>query len=310
MGILEVNKLKYAIPISLGIAFLFPINSQANQTTISRLNDIYKTEIEYISLEDMAVQLDSYRSDLAYKENVTDINLGIEERQGSTEVLINKSNEETEELKKEFDELYTTYLDYYYISDLENGLLYRDKLKQFLFEYPTLNTYSLALASQTLEVDESISKEELESKIKDLEVKTSTLQDTNDLGDLPTSYPVNATDISSPFGYRIHPVTGEYSFHTGIDLPVPEGTPIYSWFSGEVTSAAESGGNGIFIVVTNGDVKTSYLHLSQLNVTTGQKVKQGDLIGYSGNTGMSTGPHLHLSLYLKGIPVDPQLILK
>lgn len=119
--------------------------------------------------------------------------------------------------------------------------------------------------------------------------------------------------ITSDFGTRVHPVTGEVSsFHSGIDIGIPEGTPVASSFEGVVTtisypefSSSESTKNaGIYIVVKSSDpdiaMSSRYLHLRQSFVTTGQVVKKGEIIGISGNTGRSTGAHLHYELIPDG----------
>ncbi|MEK5400252.1 glucosaminidase domain-containing protein [Paenibacillus sp. FSL K6-2859] len=119
--------------------------------------------------------------------------------------------------------------------------------------------------------------------------------------------------ITSDYGKRVHPVTGEVSsFHSGIDIGVPEGTPVASSFEGVVTtvsfptnSDAESTQNaGIYVVVQSSDpeiaMSSRYLHLSQAFVTTGQVVRKGEIIGLSGNTGRSTGAHLHYELIPDG----------
>ena len=115
--------------------------------------------------------------------------------------------------------------------------------------------------------------------------------------------------LSSPYGYRIHPVTGQYKFHSGVDLAGPQGTPIVAVRDGTVTMAKTgyNGGNGNYVTINHGDgFSTSYLHmLENLQVSKGQKVKAGQIIGYMGSTGMSTGPHLHFTIYYNGSTVNP-----
>ena len=115
--------------------------------------------------------------------------------------------------------------------------------------------------------------------------------------------------LSSPYGYRIHPVTGQYKFHSGVDLAGPSGTPIVASRDGTVTTAKTgyNSGNGNYVVINHGDgFSTSYLHmLENLQVSVGQKVKAGQIIGYMGSTGMSTGPHLHFTIYYNGGTVNP-----
>lgn len=112
--------------------------------------------------------------------------------------------------------------------------------------------------------------------------------------------------ITSPFGWRIHPVSGEWKFHSGTDFGYEYGTPIYSLRKGVVVYAAEYGGYGICIIVQhdNGD-RVLYGHCSALAAGYGQEVEQGEVIAYVGSTGISTGPHLHLEIHRDGYYVDP-----
>ena len=114
--------------------------------------------------------------------------------------------------------------------------------------------------------------------------------------------------ITSKFGYRTDPKTGKQNaFHNGIDLAVPVGTQIKSPMPGIVDAVISSGdgGNQIILKHDNG-FKTGYAHLSKQLVKKGDKIKQGDVIGLSGNTGKSTGPHLHFTLTdPSGAKVDP-----
>lgn len=118
--------------------------------------------------------------------------------------------------------------------------------------------------------------------------------------------------ITSKFGYRTDPKTGKQNaFHNGIDLAVPVGTQIKSPMPGVVfaLNSGGDGGNEIIIKHDNG-YKTGYAHLSKQLVKKGDKIKQGDVIGLSGNTGKSTGPHLHLTLTdPSGAKVDPQKMI-
>ncbi|ATB27722.1 M23 family metallopeptidase [Melittangium boletus] len=112
--------------------------------------------------------------------------------------------------------------------------------------------------------------------------------------------------ISSPFGYRINPVLGVRKLHTGVDLAVRTGTEVRAVADGTVSRASEDDVNGQVIILTHGrGVTTAYCHNSRLLVRSGQRVARGDVIARSGNTGRSTGPHLHYQLALFAQPVDP-----
>ena len=119
--------------------------------------------------------------------------------------------------------------------------------------------------------------------------------------------PINYTRFSSPFGWRIHPIYGDYRFHYGVDLAAPQGTPIYASRGGQVTTTAyEAGGAGYYVSINHLDgYATRYLHMTHYIVSPGQYVAAGQVIGYCGSTGGSTGPHLHFSVYYNGTAVNP-----
>lgn len=119
--------------------------------------------------------------------------------------------------------------------------------------------------------------------------------------------PISYTHFSSPFGYRIHPIYGTWKFHYGVDLSAPQGTPIYASRSGVVNVAAyEAGGAGYYVNIDHKDgFTTRYMHMTHYIVSPGQYVYAGQVIGYCGSTGASTGPHLHFSVYYNGTPVNP-----
>ncbi|OQX73037.1 MAG: hypothetical protein B6D59_06720 [Campylobacteraceae bacterium 4484_4] len=111
---------------------------------------------------------------------------------------------------------------------------------------------------------------------------------------IPNGKPVTSIRISDGYGYRIHPFTKKRQFHAGIDLIAKEGTPIYAPADGVVEFAQRKGNYGKFIMISHAfGFKTAYGHLKQFAVKEGEYITKGSLIGYVGNTGRSTGPHLH-----------------
>lgn len=107
--------------------------------------------------------------------------------------------------------------------------------------------------------------------------------------------------ITSTYGWRVHPITGVSKFHKGIDIAAPSGTPIYSVMSGTVMyKGYDANGYGNYVMVNHGDKISLYAHNSSIAVSVGQQVKGGQLLCYSGNTGGSTGPHLHFEMRLAG----------
>jgi len=121
------------------------------------------------------------------------------------------------------------------------------------------------------------------------------------------AWPVSeSARVSSPFGERYHPVLGMRRMHTGVDLSVPTGTAVSAVAEGVVRRASEDAVNGRVLVLDHGrGVTTAYCHNSELVVRVGERVKRGQLIARSGNTGRSTGPHLHYQLELASRPMDP-----
>jgi len=117
-------------------------------------------------------------------------------------------------------------------------------------------------------------------------------------------------EIKSSFGSREHPIFGIKSFHTGIDIAGMNNSPIVAANDGMVIFSGTKGGYGNLVIINNGiyagsSLSTLYGHLSRSAVTSGQMVKKGEIIGYEGSTGYSTGPHLHFEIRLNGKPVNP-----
>lgn len=112
--------------------------------------------------------------------------------------------------------------------------------------------------------------------------------------------------LTSPFGWRVHPIWGDYRFHSGVDLACSEGTPIYATRSGQVTSASWNGSMGYYVSINHGDGYSSiYMHMTHYVVSSGEYVSQGEVIGYVGSTGDSTGDHLHFGISYYGEYVNP-----
>lgn len=124
----------------------------------------------------------------------------------------------------------------------------------------------------------------------------------------PIRWPVPTTRVSSGFGSRVHPITGLGQVHRGVDLPVPTGTEVRSARPGRVTRVKTDPISGLHVVVEEHDhgLRFAYAHLSAVDVELGQVVQAGDLLGRSGNTGRSTGPHLHFGAWVHGRAVDPR----
>ena len=120
---------------------------------------------------------------------------------------------------------------------------------------------------------------------------------------MPCSYKY----LSSPYGWRIHPVYGDRRFHSGVDLAGKGGTNIYATRSGTVTVADYEGdGAGNYVFINHGDGFSSvYMHMDYYIVSVGEYVSAGEVIGYVGTTGLSEGPHLHFGIAYNGAYVNP-----
>ena len=119
--------------------------------------------------------------------------------------------------------------------------------------------------------------------------------------------PVPYYTLTSPFGMRVHPISGKWKMHNGVDLAAAQGTPIYAAKSGKVTVASyQVGGAGYYVSINHGDGFSSvYMHMTHYIVAPGQYVNAGQVIGYVGSTGGSTGPHLHFGISYNGTYVNP-----
>jgi murein DD-endopeptidase MepM/ murein hydrolase activator NlpD len=134
--------------------------------------------------------------------------------------------------------------------------------------------------------------------------------DWTQLADAPSIWPVEGS-IGSSFGEREDPINGEGAFHPGIDIEAPYGTPVRAAADGDVTGQQMGSGYGRQIVLDHGhDVVTLYGHLSAIAVVPGQHVSRGQVIGYVGQSGRATGPHLHYEVRIHKVPVNPHKYMR
>lgn len=129
------------------------------------------------------------------------------------------------------------------------------------------------------------------------------------LASIPAIQPIsnkNLRRMASGYGYRLHPIYKTYKMHTGVDFTAPSGTPIYATGNGKIVSPDGGHGYGNHVIIDHGfGYKTLYAHMYKTKVKVGQKVKRGELIGYVGNTGQSTGSHLHYEVIRNGNKINP-----
>ncbi|WFL78508.1 M23 family metallopeptidase [Altererythrobacter arenosus] len=123
---------------------------------------------------------------------------------------------------------------------------------------------------------------------------------------IPSRMPLEGSKLTSDYGMRTHPVLGGRRNHKGVDLAAPTGTPVYATADGIVGRADWFSSYGLYVQIEHGaDLETRYAHMSRLAVSAGERVKKGDIIGYVGSTGRSTGPHLHYEVRIDGAAVNP-----
>lgn len=122
--------------------------------------------------------------------------------------------------------------------------------------------------------------------------------------------PVSGT-VTSEFGYRTHPIYGDESFHSGLDIAAAEGTPVHAVLDGTVISAGTAPKAGNYVKIDHGDFRvTLYCHCSELYVGEGDFVRRGEVIASVGQTGLATGPHLHIEFYEDSEITDPRVLLE
>ena len=148
----------------------------------------------------------------------------------------------------------------------------------------------------------------IQSKLLD-DIVVSAKEKEKMLMHLPAIQPVANKDmkrLASGFGVRMHPILKIAKLHAGTDFAAKTGTPIYATGNGKVQLAERHGGYGNAVIINHGyGYETLYGHMSKINVKRNQSVKRGDIIGYVGSTGLSTGPHLHYEIHKDGNPIDP-----
>lgn len=172
------------------------------------------------------------------------------------------------------------------------------------------NTYTSQLTDQEKQIQSEIDAyqtqlNQLEAEIQAITANSLIINPNYIGGEMLWPVP-GYTKLSSTFKMRVHPITGVYKLHTGIDIPAPIGTNFLAANEGIVVKASYNSAYGNMVMVDHGGgVSTLYAHGDQIMVTLGQTVKKGDVVLKTGNTGNSTGPHAHFEVRINGTPVDP-----
>ena len=167
-----------------------------------------------------------------------------------------------------------------------------------------LHRYELAARKMRAFLKE-LAQETRVEEVRQQELMLAMRENRGRLAVTPSIWPTEGF-VTSRFGYRSSPFTGQSSFHKGLDIAAPTGTPIYAPARGTVTAAGTDGAYGLCVDISHGGgLSTKYGHMSKFVVKSGQKVERGQLIGHVGSTGRVTGPHLHYEVRVNGVPTNP-----
>lgn len=163
-----------------------------------------------------------------------------------------------------------------------------------------------AAQTKNLQAEMQHKKESLNNLLEQLHERNALLNATPDI------WPTSGGYITSSWGGRANPFTGRgYDYHPGIDIGVDYGTPIYAGAAGYVEQAGWYGGYGRYVKISHGyGYETAYGHMSSIAVSAGEYVRKGEIIGYVGSSGYSTGPHLHYEVIINGQDSDPMELIK
>lgn len=268
--------------MKLRIAYMYENDNVSYLELILTSEDIsdFLNKVEYLSsvVEYDREQLESYEATVAVVEENKEM---IESESAALLDMQAELESKNNELNELLDELNLT------ISDLED---------EISMEQETLEELVEAAEAAALERENALAVAATGEK------GVSYIS-----GDGYFSHPIpDYTYISSEFGYRIHPISGEYKLHSGTDFAAPTGTPIYAADDGVVITASYSSSAGNWIIIDHGDgLMTVYMHNSKLFVSVGDTVTKGENISLCGSTGNSTGSHLHFGVKLNGEYVDP-----
>ncbi len=251
------------------------------ETTLSSSKSDQETKATQLNQQSAALE--------SKKADAQSASAELEEKKAEIKVQYDQAQKEFNELDKQSDEYIET------IKKQEEQLL---ELSNEMEEFIRNNGSSSSDPDEEDETKESTSGEEEPDAEKPA---------TSSKGMI---FPIKTKGayISSPYGMRTHPITGEYKMHSGVDITAGgiNNEPIYAAQSGEVIFAGTKGGYGNYIIVDHGKgITTCYAHCNSIGVSVGQQVKQGQVIGKVGSTGASTGPHLHFEVRIDGATTNP-----
>ena len=241
-------------------------------------------------MADVAAQIESERADLETQmDDLEQAKLDLAEQQTALEAQRAESDQLILQMSAEYDSLSEEYQNYEKLEDEMSAQIKKTETEYF----------------NALSKEEAARQAELNRQNNNKVPSNSGASGGSSTGGFlyPLPYAVSITDA---YGYRIHPLSGTYKWHNGVDLAAGSGTAIYATKSGTVTSATYNEAYGYMVTINHGDGYSSlYGHMTNYIVSAGDYVTQGQTIGYVGSTGWSTGPHLHFTIYYNGADVNP-----
>lgn len=265
--------------------------------TAQRLKEIYQGH--RMNFLDMIFQADSLQTlidRIYFNERVTELDRSLTEVYRQKARALEENKNRLGKQKSDLDNL---------VSQIGKKALEMARLKDSQEEIAEKLANQRAFYEQA-EADLARQSKSLEKQILAMEsASTSSSGGPVTKGSGTLAMPLRAK-ITSPFGWRKHPIFRSRKFHTGVDIAGPRRSPIRSADSGHVLYTGWYGGYGKVVIVSHGNgMSTLYAHLAQIAVAKGSNVTKGDVIGYEGTTGFSTGPHLHFEVREQGIPKNP-----
>ena len=272
-----------------------------SDTAAERLKQIY--EGERLSFIEMVFQVDSLRSlidRMYFQERVAEMDKKVLEELKTKSALLEQSKDKLGEQKKNLGDV---------VSEFAKKAMQIAKEK-FAQEQTAEKLKTQRAFYEQAEKQLAQESQRLETEILSMEKSNRNANKNMLTGSGTLAMPL-AAHITSPFGWRRHPIFGVRKFHTGIDLAGANHSAIRAADSGSVLYTGWYGGYGKVVIVSHGKgLATLYAHMSKTAVNVNQNVQKGDIVGYEGTTGFSTGPHLHFEVRVNGKPNNPLNFLK
>lgn len=271
------------------------LNSQDSMK--KRVNSIYKNgDISYMDIIFSSENVSDFLSSFVFFEKIVEQDQGIIDSIQENKRLAKEKLDQLQQTKDKIESVTNTK------KNQEAALSTQQAAKQEVMA-------SLESQEDTLqEVLGAFEKKsnEIAAEIQKITATSSVVYNGNGQFGWPCPGHSVGSGNGSKFGYRVHPVTHVYKLHTGVDIPAPGGTPILAAESGQVITASYQGAYGNCVIIDHGGSYTTlYGHMSRIGCSSGQSVSRGEVIGYVGTTGYSTGNHLHFEVRVNGTPQNP-----